>query len=314
MKSGPNNIPKLDIRMPVRLGFLVIVIFFGAGVGGAAMAPIDKGVSLPGTIIVETKVKAVQHERGGTVGTIHVTEGQTVEAGDLLVTLDTKSLAEQISALNAQADAAVRQLDLARQEAETMMELQKRKLAARSKVLRLQRQVAEIEKEVAALNARIAVAEQELKRAVIRSPVAGRVLRLHVNGPGAVIRAAAAVAEIVPKSDRLVIEGRLSPNAIDSITHDMPAKVWLTALSWREQRPMPARLKWVSPDSVEDRRTGASFYIARVELSETVEEIAKRVKLHPGMRAEILLLTGKRTLLDQLIDPLMRNLNRAFRE
>jgi len=314
MKSSPTNIPKLDIRMPVRLGFLVIVIFFGAGVGGAAMAPIDKGVSLPGTIIVESKVKSVQHERGGTVGSIHVTEGQTVEAGDILVTLNTKSLAEQISALKAQADAAARQLDLARQEAETMMELQRRRLAARSKVLGLQRQVAEIEKEVAALDARIAVAEQELSRSVIRSPVAGRVLRLHVNGPGAVLKAAAVVAEIVPETDRLVIEGRLSPNAIDSVKQDMPAKVWLTALSWREQRPIPARLKWVSPDSVEDRRTGASYYIARVELSKTVKEIAKTVELHPGMRAEILLMTGKHTLLDQLIDPLMRNLNRAFRE
>jgi len=34
--------------------------------------------------------------------------------------------------------------------------------------------------------------------------------------------------------------------------------------------------------------------------------------LHPGMRAEILLLTGQRTLLDQIIDPLMRNIHRAF--
>jgi hypothetical protein len=35
--------------------------------------------------------------------------------------------------------------------------------------------------------------------------------------------------------------------------------------------------------------------------------------LLPGMRSEVLLLTGERTLLDQLLDPLMRNINRAFR-
>ncbi len=313
MASKKLKTPKLDIRVPVRFGLLVIILFFGVGVAGAALAPIDKGVGLPGTIIVESKVKFVQHERGGTVGVIHVVEGQTVEAGDILVTLDTKSLTEQIAALRAQAEATSRQLDLARQEAETMLELLNRKLAARSRVLGLQRQVAQIEKEEAALNARITVAEQEISRSVIRSPVSGRVLRLHVNVRGAVISSGGVLAEIVPKSDRLVIEGRLSPNAIESVKRDMPAKVWLSALSWREQRPIPATLKWVSPDSVEDKRTGSSYYIARVELNETIEEIAKSVQLHPGMRTEILLLTGKRTLLDQLIDPLMRNLNRAFR-
>ncbi len=41
-------------------------------------------------------------------------------------------------------------------------------------------------------------------------------------------------------------------------------------------------------------------------------EITKRMALQPGMRAEILLMTGQRTLLDQLIDPLMRNVQKAF--
>lgn len=314
MKSDPPKIAKLDIRMPVYFGLFVIVVFFGAGICGAGLAPIDKGVSLPGTIIVESKVKAIQHERGGTVGAIHVVEGQTVAAGDALVTLDTKALDEQIAALKAQAQAALRQLDLAHQEANTMVELLNRKLASRSRVLGLQRQVAQIEKEVAALGARISVAEQELVRSVIRSPVNGRVLRLHVHGPGTVIGSGGILAEIVPKADRLVIEGRLPPNAIESIQHDMPAKVWLTALSWREQRPIPARLKWVSPDSVRDKRNGESYYIARVELEQPAQEIERTVKLYPGMRAEILLLTGQRTLLDQLVDPLMRNLNRAFRD
>jgi multidrug efflux pump subunit AcrA (membrane-fusion protein) len=118
--------------------------------------------------------------------------------------------------------------------------------------------------------------------------------------------------EVVPEEDRLVVEGRLSVNRIDSVKPGMPAKVWLTALSWRDQRPLKARLAWVSADSVEDRRTGQPHFIARVELDDPRSEVAKRVSLHPGMRTEILLLTGQRTLLDQLIDPLLRNLHRAF--
>lgn len=308
------NDPRLDIRGPVILGVCVIGLFFGAGVGGAAVAPIDKGIGMPGTIIVESKVKAVQHERGGTISKIHVSEGQEVAAGDLLVTFDSIAIDEQIAALRLQAQAADRQLDLARQEADTMAELMERKLAARSRVLGLQRQVAQIEKEVAALNARITVAEQELARAEVRAPVGGRILSVAVHGAGAVTQPGATILEIVPQADRLVIEGKLAPNQIENVKQGMPARVWLTALSWREQRPLDARLAWVSADSIEDRRTGQRQFIARVELSEPAASIAQSVKLMPGMRAEILLLTGKRTLLDQLVDPLMRNINRAFRE
>ncbi len=305
--------PRLDIRGPLLGGILVIIAFFGGGLGGAAIAPIDKGVPLGGTIIVESKVQTVQHQKGGAVGKVHVTEGQDVVIGQILVTLDTGALDEQITALRAQADAAKRQLNLIRQEAATMADLLDRKLAARSKVLNLERQVAEVEKETAGLTARIAIAEQELVRSEIRAPVAGRVLSSAVHGTGAIVQAGATVMEIVPQNERLVIEGRLPPAQIENVKHGMHAKVWLTGLNWRDGRPLRAQLAWVSPDSVEDKRSGVVYFVARIELAETRSEIAKRFTLHPGQRAEILLLTGERTLLDQFLDPLIRNINRAFR-
>lgn len=294
-------------------GIVVIAAFFGGGLGGAAVAPIDKGVPLGGTIIVESKVQTVQHQKGGLVGKLHVAEGQDVVIGQILVTLDTAALDEQITALRAQAEAAKRQLGLIRQEAATMAELLDRKLAARSKVLGLERQVAEVEKETAGLTARIAIAEQELVRAEIRAPVAGRILSTAVHGQGAIIQPGATVMEIVPQNERLVVEGRLPPAQIENVKHGMQAKVWLTGLNWRDSRPLKAQLAWVSPDSVEDKRSGVVYFVARIELVETRTEIAKRFTLHPGQRAEILLLTGERTLLDQFLDPLIRNINRAFR-
>lgn len=305
--------PRLDIKAPIMLGTAVSALFFGVGAGGAAYAPIDKGVGLPGIIIVETKAKPIQHQRGGTVQRIEVIEGQTVKAGDLLLTLDTTALDEQLGALRAQAEAAARQLDLVRQEAATMADLLARKLAARSKVLGLERQVAEVEKESAGLAARIALAEQELERAALRAPVGGRVLSMQVNTKGAVIQPGQTVLEIVPEADRLVIEGRLAPNLIENVKPGMPAKVWLTALSWRDQKPLAGKLAWISADSVEDKRTGAPYFVTRIELLAARAEIEKGMPMHPGMRAEILLLTGQSTLLDRLLDPLLRNVNRAFR-
>lgn len=306
--------PELDIRAPVLLGAFVVLVFFGVGAGGAAYAPIDKGIGLPGTVIVETKTKPIQHQRGGIVRRINVIEGQKVAAGDLLVTLDTTALDEQLAALKAQAVAARRQLDLVRQEAATMTDLMERKLSSRSRVLALERQVAEVEKESAGLAAKIALAQQELERTGLTAPVAGRVLALQISGPGAVIQPGQTVLEIVPEADRLVIEGRLMPHQIENVKPGMPAKVWLTALSWRDQRPMPGKLAWMSADTVDDKRTGAAYFTARVELDQQPSASAPSTMIHPGMRAEILLLTGQSTLLDRLLDPMMRNITRAFRE
>lgn len=305
-------VPRLDIRTPVRLGIAVIALFFVAGAGGAALAPIDKGVGMPGTVIVESKSKPVAHLHGGMVAKVHVAEGQDVEAGDLLISLETQALDDQIAALRSQLTSAQKQLALAREEIETIKDLEERELAAKSKTLALQRLVAEIEKDVAGLEARIAAVGQERQNSEIRAPVSGRVLSLGVHAPGAVVPPGVQLAEIVPRGDKLVIEGRLQPNQIENVLPGMEAKVWLTALSWREQRPLPAKLAWISADSVEDKRTGAPYFLARIELTVPEGAAAVPAKLQPGMRAEVLLLTGQRTLLDQLIDPLMRNVHKAF--
>lgn len=301
---------RLDIAAPLRMGYAVIAVFFVLGVGGAAIAPIDKGIGVPGTIIVESKVKPVAHLRGGVVASIEVVEGAQVEAGALLVRLETSTMDEQIDALRAQLAAANRQHELAREESETIDALEARKLAAKSKALALKRMVSEIEKEVAGIRAKIAAGEAERVRTEIRAPVAGRVLSLRVHAAGAIVQPGEIIAEIVPASDKLVIEGRLQPNQLENVVPGMEAKVWLSALSWRDRRPLAARLAWISPDSIEDKRTGAPLFLARVELDQDTANTLPA--LQPGMRAEVLLLTGQRTLLDQLIDPLMRNVHKAF--
>lgn len=305
--------PRLDIRAPTLFGLSIIGLFFGAGIGGAAFVPLDRGVGMPGKFIVESKVKPVQHERGGRISAIHVTEGQNVTEGDLVATFETASLMEQIEALEAQSNATRRQLELARQEAATMNALLGRNLTQRSRVLALERQVAQIEKEAASVDARIAVARHELKLAEVLSPVSGRILTLKVNAIGAVVQPGGILMEVVPASDKIVIEGHLSPDSIENVVGGMPAKVWLPALSWRDQRPLSAKLDWVSPDSVEDPRTGGRYFTARLELDEAAaSKLSKKVTLLPGMRAEIMLLTGRRSLLDQIVNPLLRNINRAF--
>ena len=69
-------------------GLLVVLVLFGGLVGWSIAAKIDGAVIAPGTIIVESNRKSVQHLDGGVIRAIFVQEGDVVSAGDVLVRLD----------------------------------------------------------------------------------------------------------------------------------------------------------------------------------------------------------------------------------
>ncbi|MEE4016128.1 HlyD family type I secretion periplasmic adaptor subunit, partial [Roseibium sp. FZY0029] len=67
--------------------FLTIAVIGGIG-GWAAFTEISGAVVSSGTIVVESNTKHVQHREGGIVRVIRVKNGDAVEAGDLLISLD----------------------------------------------------------------------------------------------------------------------------------------------------------------------------------------------------------------------------------
>lgn len=104
--AGVDAVPASDPSRALRLGWWIIL----AGIGGfllwAALAPLDKGVPLSGTVTVETNRKAVQHELGGTVEEILVQDGQRVKAGDVLVRMNAVLATAEAETLRAQFHAA----------------------------------------------------------------------------------------------------------------------------------------------------------------------------------------------------------------
>ena len=76
-------IPTLNI-----IGFALLLTLVG-GIGGwATTSQLAGAVIAPGTLVVESNVKKVQHPNGGIVGQILVQEGSVVEAGQVLMRLD----------------------------------------------------------------------------------------------------------------------------------------------------------------------------------------------------------------------------------
>jgi HlyD family secretion protein len=85
---GEGESIRLSIRLHLILaGAFLFVLVFGLG-GWASTTEIAGAVVAPGTLVVDSNVKKVQHPTGGVVGKLYVKEGDRVHAGDLLVRLD----------------------------------------------------------------------------------------------------------------------------------------------------------------------------------------------------------------------------------
>ena len=88
MTATPQSWSRRSIRRNLQVGLAMVLLVVG-GVGGwAATAEISGAVMAPGTVVVDTNVKEVQHPTGGIVGEILARDGVQVDAGDVVLRLD----------------------------------------------------------------------------------------------------------------------------------------------------------------------------------------------------------------------------------
>ena len=161
---------------------------------------------------------------------------------------------------------------------------------------------------------RLNAAEDVLRRTEIRAPLDGTIVGLQVHTTGGVISPGQSLMDIVPSGERLVIEARVDPMDIDVVSIGLRALVRFTAFNQRDAVPVEGKVTSVSADLLTDAAQKRSYYQVRIELPTDVLKTLGVAQLHPGMQAEVMIVTGKLPALDYFLRPITRSLNRAFRE
>ena len=77
-----------SIRTHLIVGLAIVVLLAGGLGGWASTMEISGALIAPGSIVVESNVKKVQHPTGGVVGEVRAHDGDLVKAGDIVVRLD----------------------------------------------------------------------------------------------------------------------------------------------------------------------------------------------------------------------------------
>ena len=153
-----------------------------------------------------------------------------------------------------------------------------------------------------------------VQRTEMRSPVHGVVKRINAHTVGGVLAPGATLMEIVPLDDSLIIEARFSPTDIAFIYPGQPATVRLSAYDFSIYGGLEAVVEQISADTLEGRQ-GEYFYQVKVRTTRNnLIYHGKDLPILVGMQAEVGVITGKKTVLDYLLKPLLKAQQRALRE
>ena len=176
-------------------------------------------------------------------------------------------------------------------------------------------ELADTRAELSSVGERLGAKLDILERTVIAAPVAGTIHNKQFHTTGGVIKPGQSILDIVPQEVELLIDARVRPVDIDVVETGQQARVHFLAFSARNLPETKGIVRSVSADALLDEVTGESYYRALVEVpKEEMAKLGEALDINPGMPAEVLIMTGERTMLQYLIQPLIDSLRRSFRE
>lgn len=151
-------------------------------------------------------------------------------------------------------------------------------------------------------------------RTEVRSMVHGTIKEIKQNTVGGVIGPGEDIVEIVPLDDRLLIEARIRPADIAFLRPGQDSMIKIAAYDFSIYGGLKAKLEHISADTIRDDQ-GESFYrvYLRTEQS-TMSHQGEMLPIIPGMTATVEILTGKKSVYDYILKPILKARDQALRE
>ncbi|WP_169777361.1 HlyD family type I secretion periplasmic adaptor subunit [Campylobacter mucosalis] len=177
------------------------------------------------------------------------------------------------------------------------------------------KQLTEVSAEISRINESQINLSDRVERTFVRSPVDGIVSKLMVNTVSGVIKPGENIAEIVPLEDKLVAEIKVKPADVAFLRPGLSTMVKFTAYDFSVYGGLTGKVTQISADTETNEKTGESHYLVRIETDKNYlgsEEKPLRIKVGMVVNADII--TGKKTILDYLLKPILKAKQNALTE
>lgn len=190
------------------------------------------------------------------------------------------------------------------------------KLAAADSAFRSKAQAEynDVQSELSRLNESSQAIVDQVDRRLVKSPVTGTIKQLFVKTLGGIVQPGMDMMAIVPSEDSLLIETRIRPADIAFMHPGQKAVVKFTAYDFSIHGGLDGQVVNISPDTILDDE-GESFYLVQIETrSSFLGTDSESLPIIPGMTVNVDVLTGKKTVLDYILKPILKTKQLALRE
>jgi HlyD family type I secretion membrane fusion protein len=162
---------------------------------------------------------------------------------------------------------------------------------------------------------KLTVAEDRMRRTTISAPTTGKVQSLAVTTRGSVIRSGEILMEIVPSDETLLIDAKVAPVDVDNVRPGLETEVRFSAFKAKLSKLVLGEVLSISTDVVTTKNSDeAPYYLARIKVPDENLTDEIREGLTAGMPADVVILTGERSVLQYLLDPLSDAIFTSLRE
>jgi len=168
--------------------------------------------------------------------------------------------------------------------------------------------------ELKSLQEILAAGEDRVRRTDVRSPVRGSVKQIIINTIGGVLRPGDPILEIVPLDDTLLFEVQIRPADIAFLYPGQKAMIKITAYDFSIYGGMEGVVEQISADTIQDDRGDYYYKVKLRTKTNAITYRGSKLPIIPGMTASVDILTGKKSVLDYLLKPILKASQNALRE
>jgi len=151
-------------------------------------------------------------------------------------------------------------------------------------------------------------------RTELRAPVSGTIQNIAVKTIGGIARPGQDIITLVPKDDELIVEAKIKPSDRAFLFPGQKAVVKITAYDYSVYGGLKAEVLDISADSIEDERKNIYYRVRLRTFDRALKHRGKDYPIIPGMVASAEILTGQKSVMEYLLKPLIKTIDRAFSE
>ncbi|WP_242689842.1 HlyD family type I secretion periplasmic adaptor subunit [Sulfurimonas aquatica] len=155
--------------------------------------------------------------------------------------------------------------------------------------------------------------QDQVKRTVVISPVNGHVQKLFVHTLGGVIKPGDDIVEIVPSDAALWVEVNVKPADIAFIYPSQEAMVKISAYDFAIFGALKGEVVSISADTIMDSKENR-FYKVKIKTQVSQFSKERKIILMPGMTVNADIITGKKTVMDYILKPILKTKQYMFSE